>query len=229
MKKLLLEYANIFAYTITGLVFGCAFFLLFINFYHMQELSETVDVSQYNDNNKASIESKVQTIKDNIGVYSQSTYRGNISIYGLNNVQSRLQSCVEIIESEEMMKYLELDEIDLNDSYNFVIDYKNYILNDCLVMQVVSMFNNNTVEILPNYNLIFPFAQVNIDNLLSSIEYIQNNIENSDHYYFTTDSNKDNFFDLVKDSYTSTMKEYQNTLDLLVEISYWYRNVVLGG
>lgn len=229
MKKLLLEYANTFAYTITGLVFGCAFFLLFINFYHMQELSETVDVSQYNDNNKASIESKVQTIKDNIGVYSQSTYRGNISIYGLNNVQSRLQSCVEIIESEEMMKYLELDEININDSYNFVIDYKNYILNDCLVMQVVSMFNNNTVEILPNYNLIFPFAQVNIDNLLSSIEYIQNNIENSDHYYFTTDSNKDNFFDLVEDSYTSTMKEYQNTLDLLVEISYWYRNVVLGG
>ena len=229
MKKLLLEYANTFAYTITGLVFGCAFFLLFINFYHMQELSETVDVSQYNDNNKASIESKVQTIKDNIGVYSQSTYRGNISIYGLNNVQSRLQSCVEIIESEEMMKYLELDEIDINDSYNFVIDYKNYILNDCLVMQVVSMFNNNTVEILPNYNLIFPFAQVNIDNLLSSIEYIQNNIENSDHYYFTTDSNKDNFFDLVEDSYTSTMKEYQNTLDLLVQISYWYRSIVLGG
>ena len=73
MKKLLLEYANTFAYTITGLVFGCAFFLLFINFYHMQELSETVDVSQYNDNNKASIESKVQTIKDNIRVYRQST------------------------------------------------------------------------------------------------------------------------------------------------------------
>ena len=28
--KVLLEYANTFAYTITGLVFGCAFFLLFI-------------------------------------------------------------------------------------------------------------------------------------------------------------------------------------------------------
>ena len=60
-------------------------------------------------------------------------------------------------------------------------------------------------------------------------DYIQNNIENSDHYYFTTDSNKDNFFDLVKDSYTTTMKEYQDSLDLLVEISNWYRNVVLGG
>lgn len=229
MKKLLLEYANTFAYTITGLVFGCAFFLLFINFYHMQELSETVDVSTYNESNKVSIEGKIQTIKDNIGVYSQSTYRGNLSIYGLNNVQARLQNCVTIIESEDMMKYLELDEIGIKDSYNFVVDYKKNILNDCLVMQIVSMLNANTVEDLPNYNLVSPVIQVDIDNLLGSVDYIQNNIENSDHYYFTTDSNKDNFFDLVKDSYTTTMKEYQNSLDLLVEISNWYRNVVLGG
>ena len=229
MKKLLLEYANTFAYTITGLVFGCAFFLLFINFYHMQELSETVDVSLYNDNNKASIESKVQTIKDNIGVYSQSTYRGNLSIYGFNNVQARLQNCIDIIESEEMMKYLELDEVGIKDSYNFVVDYKNNILNDCLVMQVVSMLNTDTVQSLTNYNIISPLVESNVNSLLDSISYVQSNIENSDHYYFTTDSNKNNFFDLVEDSYSTTMNSYQNALDLLVEISYWYRSVVLGG
>ncbi len=229
MKKLLLEYVNVFAYTITGLIFGCAFFLLFINFYHMQELAETVDVSAYNDTNKAAIESKVETIKNNINVYNQSSYRGSLSVYGLNNVQAKLQNCVDIIESEKMMEYLELDEIGIKDSYNFVVDYKNNILNDCLVMQVVSMFNTDTVESLTNYNIISPLVKVNVDNLLDSVNYIQNNIENSDHYYFTTDSNKNNFFDLVKDSYSSTMSSYQNTLDLLVEISYWYRSIVLGG
>lgn len=229
MKKLLLEYVNVFAYTITGLIFGCAFFLLFINFYHMQELAETVDVSTYNDTNKAAIESKVETIKNNINVYNQSSYRGSLSVYGLNNVQAKLQNCVDIIESEKMMEYLELDEIGIKDSYNFVVDYKNNILNDCLVMQVVSMFNTDTVESLTNYNIISPLVKVNVDNLLDSVNYIQNNIENSDHYYFTTDSNKNNFFDLVKDSYSSTMSSYQNTLDLLVEISYWYRSIVLGG
>ena len=229
MKKLLLEYANIFAYTITGLVFGCAFFLLFINFYHMQELSETVDVSLYNDNNKASVENKIQTIKNNIGVYSQSTYRGNLSIYGLNNVQARLQNCIAIIESDDMMKYFELDEIGIKDSYNFVVDYKNNILNDCIVMQVVSMLNTDTVQSLTNYNVISPLVEGNVNSLLDSVDYVQSNIENSDHYYFTTDSNKNNFFDLVEDSYTTTMNSYQNTLDLLVEISYWYRNVVQGG
>ena len=33
MKKFLLEYANLIAYTITGLIFGLSFFLIFINFY----------------------------------------------------------------------------------------------------------------------------------------------------------------------------------------------------
>lgn len=229
MKKLLLEYANIFAYTITGLVFGCAFFLLFINFYHMQELSETVDVSLYNDNNKAIVENKIQTIKNNIGVYRQSTYRGSLNIYGLNNVQARLNSCIAIIESDDMMKYFELDKIGIKDSYNFVVDYKNNILNDCLVMQVVSMLNTDTVQSLTNYNVISPLVEGNVNSLLDSVDYVQSNIENSDHYYFTTDSNKNNFFDLVEDSYSTTMNSYQNTLDLLVEISYWYRNVVQGG
>ena len=229
MKKVLLEYANVFAYTITGLVFGLSFFLLFINFYHMQELAETVDVSSYNDTNKATVESKIETIRNNISVYNQSTYTGSLNIYGLNTVQLKLQDCLEILESEDMMKYFELDEIGIKDSYNFTLDFKNKILNDCLVMQVKSMFNTDTVESLPNYSVIFPFVEVNVNNLLDSVDYIQNNIENSDHYYFTTDSNKNNFFDIVDDSYSNTMNNYQNTLDLLVQISYWYRSVVQGG
>ena len=229
MKKVLLEYANVFAYTITGLVFGLSFFLLFINFYHMQELAETVDVSSYNDTNKATVESKIETIRNNISVYNQSTYTGSLNIYGLNTVQLKLQDCLEILESEDMMKYFELDEIGINDSYNFTLDFKNKILNDCLVMQVKSMINTDTVAMLPNFNIIKPYVDLNLDTLLDSTNYVQSNIENSDHYYFSTETNKANFFNLVDDSYSDVMNSYQNSLDLLVEISNWYRNVVLGG
>ena len=229
MKKVLLEYANFFAYTITGLVFGLSFFLLFINFYHMQELAETVDVSSYNDTNKATVESKIETIRNNISVYNQSTYTGSLNIYGLNTVQLKLQDCLEILESEDMMKYFELDEIGIKDSYNFTLDFKNKILNDCLVMQVKSMFNTDTVAMLPNFNIIKPYVELNLDTLLDSTNYVQSNIENSDHYYFSTETNKANFFNLVDDSYSDVMNSYQNSLDLLVEISNWYRNVVLGG
>ena len=229
MKKVLLEYANVFAYTITGLVFGLSFFLLFINFYHMQELAETVDVSSYNDTNKATVESKIETIRNNISVYNQSTYTGSLNIYGLNTVQLKLQDCLEILESEDMMKYFELDEIGIKDSYNFTLDFKNKILNDCLVMQVKSMFNTDTVAMLPDFNTIKPYVELNLDTLLDSTNYVQSNIENSDHYYFSTETNKANFFNLVDDSYSDVMNSYQNSLDLLVEISNWYRNVVLGG
>ena len=229
MKKVLLEYANVFAYTITGLIFGLSFFLLFINFYHMQELAETVDVSSYNDTNKATVESKIETIRNNISVYNQSTYTGSLNIYGLNTVQLKLQDCLETLESEDMMKYFELDEIGINDSYNFTLDFKNKILNDCLVMQVKSMFNTDTVAMLPNFNIIKPYVELNLDTLLDSTNYVQSNIENSDHYYFSTETNKANFFNLVDDSYSDVMNSYQNSLDLLVEISNWYRNVVLGG
>lgn len=229
MKKVLLEYANVFAYTITGLVFGLAFFLLFINFYHMQELAETVDVSAYNDTNKASVEEKIETIRNNINVYNQSTYNGSLNIYGLNTVQLKLQDCLEIIESEDMMKYFELDEIGINDSYNFTVDFKNKILNDCLVMQVKSLFNTDTVATLPNFDTIKPYVELDLEALLDSTNYVQSNIENSDHYYFSTETNKANFFNLVDDSYSDIMNSYQNSLDLLVEVSNWYRDIVIGG
>ena len=229
MKEALLEYANTFAYTITGLIFGLAFFLLFINFYHMQELAETVDVSSYNDTNKVSVESKIETIRNNISVYNQSTYTGSLNIYGLNTIKLKLEDCLEIIESEDMMKYFELDEIGIKDSYNFTLDFKNKILNDCLVMQVKSMINTDTVAMLPNFNIIKPYVDLNLDTLLDSTNYVQSNIENSDHYYFSTETNKANFFNLVDDSYSDVMNSYQNSLDLLVEVSNWYRNVVLGG
>ena len=229
MKRVLLEYVNVFAYTITGLIFGLSFFLLFINFYHMQELAETVDVSVYNDTNKASVESKIETIKNNISIYDQSSYTGSLNIYGLNTVQLKLQDCIEILESPEMMKYFELDEIGIEDSYNFAMDFRNNILNDCLVMQIKSIFTTDTVATLPNFYNIKPYVDLNVDVLLDSTDYIQNNIENSDHYYFSTDTNKTNFFNLVDDSYSGVMKSYQSSLDLIVEISNWYRSVVMGG
>ena len=229
MKKILLEYANMFAFTVTGLVFGLSFFLLFINFYHMQELSETFDVSTYNETNKANIDRKIATIKSNMAVYNQSSYSGSLNVYGLNTVQLKLQSCLDIIESEDMMKYFTLDEIGIKDSYDFTIDFKNYILNDCLVMQIKSMFNTDTVSLLPNFDVIRPYVELNLNTLLDSTNYIQNNIENSDHYYFTTETNKSSFFNLVNDSYFDIMNSYQNSLDLLVEISNWYRSIVVGG
>ena len=65
--------------------------------------------------------------------------------------------------------------------------------------------------------------------MLGTTDYVQSNIENSDHYYFSTTNNKINFFDLAEDSYADVMNSYQSSLDLMVEVSNWYKNVVIGG
>ena len=127
------------------------------------------------------------------------------------------------------MKYFKLDKIGVKDSYNFSIDFKNRILNDCLVMQIKSIFNTDTVASLPNFSIIRPFVELDIDTLLGTTDYVQSNIENSDHYYFSTTNNKINFFDLAEDSYADVMNSYQSSLDLMVEVSNWYKNVVIGG
>lgn len=229
MKKILLEYANMIAYTITGFVFGLAFFLLFINFYHMQEINTSVDIANYNTSNKQEIVNKINTIKANISVYDRDNYSGNLNIYALNAVQANLQKSVEILESQEMMKYFDYSNIHLKDAYNFSIDFRNNVLNDCLVMQIKSLVNTDTVNTLPNFTVIKPYLEFDIDSLTDSSTYIQSNLENADHYYFSTDTNKTNFFDLTKDSYTNIVAKYQSTLDLLVEFSNWYRSIVVGG
>ena len=166
MKKLLLEYANIIGYTITGLIFGLSFFLIFVNFYHYEEINTAYDVSSYSATNKENVISKINTIKSNISVYDPNNYSGSLNVYGLNNMQLKLQSCVEILESEDMMKYFDMTSVQLKDAYNFATD-----------------FNNNKI----------------------------------------------NFFNLTEDSYVSTSGAYQDTLDFLVEISNWYRTIVVGG
>lgn len=229
MKKVLLEYANLIAYTITGLIFGLSFFLIFINFYHMEEINTPADVSAYNATNKQLINDKIATIKNNISVYDQSSYTGSLNIYGLNTAKIKLEECVKALESEELVKYFDQNTVYVKDVYDFSIDFKNIVLNDCLVMQLKSMFSTDTVATLPNYNIIKPYVDLNIDNLLDSSSYVQSNLENVDHYYFSTDINKANFFDLTEDSYADIMNTYQNSLDLLVEVSNWYRSVVVGG
>ena len=127
------------------------------------------------------------------------------------------------------MAYFEKKEIQLKDSYNFAVDFKNKILNDCLVMQVKSMFNTDTVSKLPNFDIIKPYVELSLNNLLSSSAYVQADLENADHYFFNTNGNRTNFFDLVNDSYSNIMNDYQDSLDLLVEISAWFKSIVIGG
>ncbi len=230
MKKLLLEYLKVFGYAITGLVFGLSFFLLFLNFYHSREVNLVVDVTTDEQTTTQEIQNKLNIVKQNSASYSQNAYRGSHSVYDMNGVQIRLNRCVEVFESEKANQLTTKKQVTLKDVYDLNYFYRNNILNDCVVMQLNAFSSNSTMyQELTSLATTRPFVTLNINYLLKSEDYVAANLENGDSYYFSNDMNRGSVFNLVKDSYQSTMRDYQNALDLLVEISSWYQKEVVGG
>lgn len=229
MKKILLEYINVFAYAVVGIVFGFSFFLLFINFYHYKEINETINVKEEMENYKQKTEEKLTKIKDNISLYQQNTYNGRNNIYDMNSIQIKLNSCVKSFESEEYKNLANKENIEIKDVYKLGKFYQNTILNDCVVLQLSSLADESSSYSITSLSTIRPFLKTNINQLLSSNGYITSSLENADNYYFTNDISKSSIFFLAKDSYSAINKNYQNTLDFLVEISKWYKSEVVGG
>lgn len=229
MKKILLEYINVFAYAVVGIVFGFSFFLLFINFYHYKEINETINVKEEMENYKQKTEEKLTKIKDNISLYQQNTYNGKNNIYDMNSIQIKLNSCVKSFESEEYKNLANKENIEIKDVYKLGKFYQNTILNDCVVLQLSSLADESSSYSITSLSTIRPFLKTNINQLLSSNGYITSSLENADNYYFTNDISKSSIFFLAKDSYSAINKNYQNTLDFLVEISKWYKSEVVGG
>lgn len=229
MKKILLEYINVFAYAVVGIVFGFSFFLLFINFYHYKEINETINVKEEMENYKQKTEEKLTKIKDNISLYQQNTYNGRNNIYDMNSIQIKLNSCVKSFESEEYKNLTNKENIEIKDVYKLGKFYQNTILNDCVVLQLSSLADESSSYSITSLSTIRPFLKTNINQLLSSNGYITSSLENADNYYFTNDISKSSIFFLAKDSYSAINKNYQNTLDFLVEISEWYKSEVVGG
>lgn len=229
MKKMLLEYINIFAYALTGLVFGFSFFLLFLNFYHYKELGTKIDVSSEVVANDQKTKEKLEKIKTNINSYQQNSYQGRNNIYDMNSIQIKLNNCVKVFESDEYKELASKQTVELRDVYKLGKFYQNNILNDCVVMQLNTFIDEDNSFNIESLKNIRPFIKTTINEQLSSNGYITSSLENADNYYFTNDISRSSIFFLAKDSYNSINTNYQNTLDFLVELSDWYHNEVIGG
>ncbi len=229
MKKLLIEYAKIFGYTFTGLIFGLAFFLLFINFYHYKEINTKIDFSEKLSAEQQEANQKLEQIKNNLNTYNQYSYTGSENIFDLNNMQIRMNSCVTIFEGEEAQNYFKKTTYSLKDVYDFTMFYQNEIYNNCVIMQLNVFGSDDTVFDVGSLNEIRPFVADTISTLNIPTEYIIKNIENADMYHFSSDNNKTTVFNLNSTSFNKTMQSYQATLDLLVDLSNWYKNMVVGG
>ena len=225
MKNILFEYSSILANTITGIIFGCAFFLLFINVYHYKEVNEVF----VNEENKSIIENynnKFNNIRSNINTFDINNYNGSRDKLSLLTIQNRLNVCLNILDSDEFKKKFEDKEITMSDLYNMQQFYQTKISNECLVKNLYELgIDNSNIKIDNNSGL---FIKSNIENLKDSTEYIKKVIKGNSSYYLNSEISKNNIYDKLSDSYYELLEKYNNSIDFIENVSIWYKNMVGG-
>ena len=222
MKNILAEYINIIAYTVTGIVFGFAFFLLFLNLYHYEDVNETYkkQASDYKINSE--LKEKLNTASLNINsvqLNNTSSNYANFSSIGL-----KLNTCIERINTNKFDELLSKKSISISDVYEMQQFYKIDISNECLVKQLYGMTlieNNQYADALS-------FIEDNIEKLKDSTDYVEKVIKNNSSYSFTSSSTKDDIYNQVRDSYYSIINDYVDAIDFIYDVSFWYKNIAGG-
>lgn len=225
MKKLLIEYCNIIAYSITGIVFGFSFFLLFINFYHYKDVNTTYKKQDSDFKINQILKTKLEKINDNANSFNPNVYKGSENIYSLSSIKSRLNICVSKINNDELTKILDKKVIDIKDVYDMQQFYQINIANECLVKQLYEVSTLSDKFQISGLSNVSPFMENNINNLIKSSDYLQKVIKNNSSYYFSSNSNKIDLYDQTKDSYYALLNNYTEAVDFIYDVSLWYSEV----
>lgn len=225
MKKLLIEYCNIIAYSITGIVFGFSFFLLFINFYHYKDVNTTYKKQDSDFKINQILKTKLEKINDNANSFNPNVYKGSENIYSLSSIKSRLNICVSKINNDELTKILDKKVIDIKDVYNMQQFYQINVANECLVKQLYEVSTLSDKFQISGLSNVSPFMEDNINNLIKSSDYLQKVIKNNSSYYFSSNSNKIDLYDQTKDSYYALLNNYTEAVDFIYDVSLWYSEV----
>lgn len=228
MKKLMIEYINIIAYTITGLVFGLCFFILFLNFYHYREINEKY-VKLDNDNKTLKeINNKLFEIRKNAKMFDYNSYVGGEDPDSLASIKSRLEICVSNIDTDNFNMLMTKKKISIKDVYDMQQFYQKQISNECLVKQIYELsLDDNNINI-SKLRTVAPFIENNVNQLIKSTDYVQKVMKSNSNYYFSSESSKTEIYNQTKDSYYSILNDYVSAIDFIYDISMWYKNIVGG-
>lgn len=231
MKKVLLEYSSIIGYTIIGLIFGLSFFLLFLNFYHYNEVNYYYQKSNDDLNLSSELKEQLNAIEENINFFDINLYSGNEDIYSLDDVGNRLKLCVKNINDSEFFEVLDKNKISILDVYKLEQSYENDIVNECLVKQLydLTILDENSTVKISSLEVISPLLETSIMELKDDNNYVKNNIRNNSSYYFSSNSSKLSVFNMTRDSYYEVISSYRGAINLIEDVSIWYKKVVMGG
>ena len=220
--KIIKEFSYVFAFSITGLIFGFSFFLLFSNIYSYKEVNSSYEVQDTEFTTYKEMKQKLNSIREIANSFDSNNYNGQEDLFSMVQVQSKLNTCVDKIDTSSFDKLLTKNKIYIKDNYEMQQYYQSVISDECLVKQLYDLTTNKNLKLsgLDDSSL---FLQNEIDNLIKSTDYIQKEIKSNSSYYFPSTNIKETLYDKTRDSYYSLLNDYKNSIDFVYDIALWYQ------
>lgn len=220
--KIIKEFSYVFAFSITGLIFGFSFFLLFSNIYSYKEVNSSYEVQDTEFTTYKEMKQKLNSIREIANSFDSNNYKGQEDLFSMVQVQSKLNTCVDKIDTSSFDKFLTKNKIYIKDNYEMQQYYQSVISDECLVKQLYDLTTNKNLKLsgLDDFSL---FLQNEIDNLIKSTDYIQKEIKSNSSYYFPSTNIKETLYDKTRDSYYSLLNDYKNSIDFVYDIALWYQ------
>lgn len=220
--KIIKEFSYVFAFSITGLIFGFSFFLLFSNIYSYKEVNSSYEVQDTEFKTYKEMKQKLNSIRGIANSFDSNNYKGQEDLFSMVQVQSKLNTCVDKIDTSSFDKLLTKNKIYIKDNYEMQQYYQSVISDECLVKQLYDLTTNKNLKLngLDDSSL---FLQNEIDNLIKSTDYIQKEIKSNSSYYFPSTNIKETLYDKTRDSYYSLLDDYKNSIDFVYDIALWYQ------
>ncbi len=220
--KIIKEFSYVFAFSITGLIFGFSFFLLFSNIYSYKEVNSSYEVQDTEFTTYKEMKQKLNSIRGIANSFDSNNYKGQEDLFSMVQVQSKLNTCVDKIDTSSFDKLLTKNKIYIKDNYEMQQYYQSVISDECLVKQLYDLTTNKNLKLngLDDSSL---FLQNEIDNLIKSTDYIQKEIKSNSSYYFPSTNIKETLYDKTRDSYYSLLDDYKNSIDFVYDIALWYQ------
>lgn len=220
--KIIKEFSYVFAFSITGLIFGFSFFLLFSNIYSYKEVNSSYEVQDTEFTTYKEMKQKLNSIREIANSFDSNNYKGQEDLFSMVQVQSKLNTCVDKIDTSSFDKLLTKNKIYIKDNYEMQQYYQSVISDECLVKQLYDLTTNKNLKLsgLDDSSL---FLQNEIDNLIKSTDYIQKEIKSNSSYYFPSTNIKETLYDKTRDSYYSLLDDYKNSIDFVYDIALWYQ------
>lgn len=220
--KIIKEFSYVFAFSITGLIFGFSFFLLFSNIYSYKDVNSSYEVQDTEFTTYKEMKQKLNSIREIANSFDPNNYKGQEDLFSVVQVQSKLNTCVDKIDTSSFDKLLTKKKIYIKDNYEMQQYYQSVISDECLVKQLYDLTTNKNLKLsgLDDSSL---FLQNEIDNLIKSTDYIQKEIKSNSSYYFPSTNIKETLYDKTRDSYYSLLDDYKNSIDFVYDIALWYQ------